>query len=494
MKKPIKLTLIITLFILLNLTYAYPKPISWSKFVRELTVISNLHLNSPLTKSALKDSKNHPITRAEALLLTVEALGLNFEANLLQEIGFQETTELSPNLRGAVNLSLLIKPPLLGSTKPPSLKWLKGELDEKEAKHLIEKALNLKNNGGKISFKKKIDKDLELYWERSLNPNLYIAYLKFNSKSNSLKLGIELAGSQVQNREKLSDICKRTNAIAGINGGFFKTDGEPVGALMIDGILISEPLPNRGCFGWNDKGKFTFGKVSWEGIVKSQSGLTITIDGLNRKPNKSEETIVYTPFYGEILNLENENTIAIIRGGKVFAVKEGQLEIIPQDGFIIVGYGEKGKTLYQLQIGEKVSVKAYLIPERGNPVWKEISFLIQGGPTLIENGEIVNYDEGFNENLIFKKHPRTIIGETMDGNLILMVIDGRNPIRSEGLTIEELKSLLKRLGLKNALNLDGGGSTTLYLKGKIYNTPSDGREREISYALLILNKKKGEKL
>ncbi|MBC7239143.1 MAG: phosphodiester glycosidase family protein, partial [Chloroflexi bacterium] len=87
-------------------------------------------------------------------------------------------------------------------------------------------------------------------------------------------------------------------------------------------------------------------------------------------------------------------------------------------------------------------------------------------------------------------HPRTIIGETQDGKLLLMVVDGRNPIRGEGLTIEELKTILKKLKLKNALNLDGGGSTTLYLKGKLYNMPSDGKEREISYALVILNRKR----
>ncbi|MCX8127818.1 MAG: phosphodiester glycosidase family protein [Synergistetes bacterium] len=496
MKRPVKLTLIITLFVLLNLitTPIHSKPIPWNKFVRELSVISNLHTNLALTKSALKDFKNNPITRAEALLLTIEALGLSFEANLLQEVDLNELDELHPSLRGAVNLSILMKPPLIGPTKVPSIKWLKGNLDEKEAKSLIERALHLKNTGGKVSFKKKIDKDLELYWERSLNPNLYISYLKFNPQSDSLKLGIELAGSQVQNKERLSDICRRMNAIAGINGGFFKSDGEPVGALMIDGVLISEPLPNRGCFGWSNKGKFIFGKVSWEGSIRSQNGLTITIDGLNRKPNKDEELIVYTPFYGEILDLGKESTIATIRGERVYEVKRSQIEVIPKDGFIIVGYGERGNILYQLQIGEKVSVKAYLIPEKKSPIWREVSFLIQGGPTLIENGEIVNDDEGFNHNLINKKHPRTIIGETRSGHIILMVIDGRNPIRSEGLTVEELKIMLKNLGLKNALNLDGGGSTTLYLQGKLYNTPSDGKEREISYALLILNKKKGEKL
>ncbi|KUK13504.1 MAG: Putative periplasmic protein (DUF2233), partial [bacterium 42_11] len=392
-------------------------------------------------------------------------------------------------LERAIKLSFYMEPPLFEPSKLKSIQWLKGNLTEKEAKALIQKAFYIKNREGKVSFKEQINEDLELYWERNLNPNFYMAYLKFNPKSNKLTLRVGLAGNQVQNRERLSDICARLNAIGGINGGFFKADGDPVGALMIDGFLISEPFQNRGCFGWNEKGDFIFGRVSWEGMLETQSGIVLSIDGLNRKPS-GEEIIIYTPFYGEYLKLETETKIAIIRNWKVTEIKNGHQEFIPQDGFIVVGYGEKEREIESLRIGEQVSLKAYLIPEKKDTKWRKITFLIQGGPMLIENGEIVNQDEGFSEELLNKKHPRTIIGETQDGKLLLMVVDGRNPIRGEGLTIEELKTILKKLKLKNALNLDGGGSTTLYLKGKLYNMPSDGKEREISYALVILNRKR----
>lgn len=483
-----RLPLIIALLIILiSESSSQSKPITWHQFTKDLLAVSNLHLNLPLTKSALKDAKNSPISKAEALYLVIEALGLGFEAGLLQDANLINDKELPKPIIGALNLVSLINPPLVENKRWMNPKVLRGKLDTIEAKALIERALSLKTKGGRIRFSKRVNKDLELHWERTLNPNLYVCYAKFNPKSKSLRLEIELAGNQVQNREKLSDICKRKNAILGINGGFFKIDGEPVGALMIDGVLISEPTLQRGCFGWNERGKFIFGKTEWEGALESQeSRLVIKIDGLNRKP-VGDELILYTSFYGDYVDTKGNGTVVTVRKGGISSLRESsEREPIPNDGFIVIGYGEKGRYLSNLVIGERLAVKAFLIPEKASPIWREVRFLIQGGPTLIYDGKITNYDENFNESLLNKKHPRTIIGETDDGNLILMVIDGRNPNHSEGLTIEELKMLLKNMGLKNALNLDGGGSSTFYFNGRLYNTPSDGKEREISYALILL--------
>ncbi|MBC7332390.1 MAG: hypothetical protein H5T91_08225, partial [Synergistetes bacterium] len=239
MKRSSRLILIIALLSLLYPLPLYAKAVSWEKFVKDLTVVSKIHLNLPLTKSALRDSKNRPISRGEAIFLTIEALGLGFESFLLQEKSVFKSTGLPSTLERAIKLSFYMEPPLFEPSKLKSIQWLKGNLTEKEAKALIQKAFYIKNREGKVSFKEQINEDLELYWERNLNPNFYMAYLKFNPKSNKLTLRVGLAGNQVQNRERLSDICARLNAMGGINGGFFKADGDPVGALMIGGLLIS---------------------------------------------------------------------------------------------------------------------------------------------------------------------------------------------------------------------------------------------------------------
>ncbi len=488
MKRMYIATLIIIAFFV-PITNLYAKPITWDRFTTDLLAISKLHLNLPLTKSALKEARNYPISRAEAIYLIVGSLGLSFEADLLRDISSIPQTRKCPYfLRGAINLAILSKPPIIKKSLV-NFKWLRESLSEKEAKALIQRALTLKKNGLKIEWTQKVNKDLELHWERRLTPPLYICYLKLNPRAKTIKLVPELAGMQVQDKEKLSEMCKRKGAIAGINGGFFAPDGDPIGALMINGVLISEPFPNRGCFGWNEKGEFVFGMVDWEGELKSESGIVISLDGLNRKP-VGDEAILYTPFYGEKVKLRKGGVEVVVRNWKVKLIRESGEHYIPQDGFIIVGYGEKGGLLSRLRKGEKVEVHAYLIPARKNPIWRKITYLIQGGPTLIENYKIANYDESFKESFLVKKHPRTIIGESSDGKLILMVVDGRTPYHSEGLAIRELKELLVKMEFKNALNLDGGGSTCIYFNNRLYNLPSDsGKEREISYGLLIVPKK-----
>ena len=73
-----------------------------------------------------------------------------------------------------------------------------------------------------------------------------------------------------------------------------------------------------------------------------------------------------------------------------------------------------------------------------------------------------------------KRHPRTLMGKDADGGVWLVVVDGRFPGEAEGMTIAELTALAEKLGLVEALNLDGGGSSTLWtLPGGVLNHPCD---------------------
>ncbi len=109
--------------------------------------------------------------------------------------------------------------------------------------------------------------------------------------------------------------------------------------------------------------------------------------------------------------------------------------------------------------------------------------IIQGGPLMIVNGQAVWYDEGFNSALISTRHPRSAVGVNSSGHWVFFVVDGRNGMHSSGATISELTEIMRGQGIIHALNLDGGGSTEIIINGKIYNSPSDGYERMISYGL-----------
>jgi hypothetical protein len=84
------------------------------------------------------------------------------------------------------------------------------------------------------------------------------------------------------------------------------------------------------------------------------------------------------------------------------------------------------------------------------------------------------------------RQPRTAIGVTATGQILLVVIDGRRPGWSRGATLGELRAILRDLGAVDALNLDGGGSSEMVVDGEVVNRPSDGRERRITNAVLIL--------
>ena len=124
--------------------------------------------------------------------------------------------------------------------------------------------------------------------------------------------------------------------------------------------------------------------------------------------------------------------------------------------------------------------------------WK-MRTAIGGGPVLIQNGQIkiTNEEElKFTGKAINDKHPRTCMGYTADGNLIVMVIQGRFPGIAEGVTLEQEAKLLIGLGCIEALNLDGGGSSCMLINGKETITPSEKTGERPVPAVFMINQKK----
>jgi hypothetical protein len=108
---------------------------------------------------------------------------------------------------------------------------------------------------------------------------------------------------------------------------------------------------------------------------------------------------------------------------------------------------------------------------------------IGGNPTLVEGGRISVQQEN---DPFFIRHPRTGVGSTPDGRVLMVTVDGRQPGYSVGMTPRQFATLFLSLGADYALNLDGGGSTTMTIRGRIVNRPSDGYQRPVSSALLLL--------
>ncbi len=114
----------------------------------------------------------------------------------------------------------------------------------------------------------------------------------------------------------------------------------------------------------------------------------------------------------------------------------------------------------------------------GLNAYQGVSFI----PILLKGGSIVDIPKDWVET----KQPRTMIGKYANDDLIFIVIDGRQNDWSSGVTLERLQEKLLELGVKEAYNLDGGGSSVMYFNGKVLNKPSDGKERPVANNIVIL--------
>lgn len=287
-----------------------------------------------------------------------------------------------------------------------------------------------------------------------------------------------IASETLSSKSKISSIAGRNNAIVAINGGYFKPQtGVPLGTLMIRKKIYTGPIYDRVAMGISDTG-YDMARVQLKATVVTNKG-GLKIDNINQPRMLSTHTIVYTSDWGEYSPpCPKYGKQIVISDGKLVNVSYGSNKI-PKDGFVIVG-PQKG-------LDAIVNAKKFKLDIKINPEWKNVNHIISGGPYLVKNGDI--YVDMTAEKLasIGGRNPRTAIGYTRDNNLILLTADGREGA-SIGLTLVELANLMQELGCVNAMNLDGGGSTVMYIKGKVVNKPQVQGGIPLSHTLTIRNK------
>ena len=284
-----------------------------------------------------------------------------------------------------------------------------------------------------------------------------------------------VASETLASRNKISNIAGRDNAIVAINGGYFKPQtGVPLGTLMINKKVYTGPIYDRVAMGIFDNG-FEMPRVQLKANVVTNTG-GLKIDNINQPRMLSTNTIVYTPDWGEYSPPSPKyGKQLIISGGKLVKTSYGRSQI-PKDGFVIVGPQKSLDTI--------ANARKFKLDIKINPEWKDVNHIISGGPYLVKNGDI--YVDMTAQKLasIGGRNPRTAIGYTKDNSLIMLTADGREGA-SIGLTLVELANLMKELGCVNAMNLDGGGSTVMYVKGKIVNKPAVQGGIPLSHTLSI---------
>ncbi len=277
--------------------------------------------------------------------------------------------------------------------------------------------------------------------------------------------------------------------IAAVNGDFYAMDnptaGLPCGMIVRDGELLVSPggWPSLG-FGWD--GTPVLGVPSMKGALNAK-GLSLAISQVNR-PRGANDLVLFTRRYG--LTTHNTNTgtdiavsalqpplplkAGVTYVGTVSKVKAGVgNDGIPADGVLLSASGTMAAALEKsLAVGERISFRLDL-----GQGYADLAEVLGAWPIIVRDGKVVpTKDE---PEISQERHPRTAFGWN-ERTTFLVAVDGRQPEHSVGMDLAELGKLMAELGCKEAVNLDGGGSTTLVVRGVTVNRPSDGEDRSVS--------------
>ena len=278
---------------------------------------------------------------------------------------------------------------------------------------------------------------------------------------------------KMHSRSRINNIV--SDAKIAINGTYFKQDtGTPLGVLVINDEIVTGPIYERAALGIGEK-EFKTSRVSFEGSL-NVSNKTIKIDNINQPRMLSSYVLIYTPLWGEKAPAIKPDIINIaVKENKILDISRTSVKI-PSDGYVI---SAPKKILPEIKIGDFISTKYGIKPE-----WNEIGNVISGGPFLLKNGKIFIDVTGQKLNGITGLNPRTAVGYTKDSVMIMVTVEGRKE-GSSGVTLRELAAIMQDLGCIEAINLDGGSSTVMYVDGNVLSGTSLKYSSSINNALTV---------
>lgn len=275
------------------------------------------------------------------------------------------------------------------------------------------------------------------------------------------------------------------SAAAAINGGFFtisgKEQGSPIGVLLSEGMFINPPYQGRTCLGWNDQNQAAFGHLECSTKVTFPGGGYMEITAFNREV-KGSGVVLFTPHFGKPTPLfKTQGIELLLQGKRIEEIRTSGGNPIPEGRRVLAVYGHSASLLSSLRKGDTLGIDQSLNGD--DPYWGSMTEAVQGGPFLLRKGQIVIEDESLSDSVVNRRHPRTVLGLTAKGQWFFFVGDGRSAVHSLGFTLRETAEILKKEGVSYALNLDGGGSSSIMAGSRILNVLSDGRERPVSYGV-----------
>lgn len=344
--------------------------------------------------------------------------------------------------------------------------------------------------------------------------------VRVNLREPSVELRAMRAHDALRTRERTTDMVRRLQqtdtVLVAVNADFFNLrTGENENNQVIDGEWWKGVKNTDSPYDTYDNAHVQFGldarrrplidRFLFDGRAWAHGVMTPIITLNFHQPGNPENVVLYTSRFGATTPRDTTRPLAEVammragtRGDTLLYVRRGAVRdssgsSIPDGGAVLAAYGagSRLKEVQSMADGDTIKLLLATIP-RLSPSASP-ALIIGGWPRILRNGQVIVAEAPVQEGTLSgnaeARHPRTAIGFSRDSStLYLLAVDGRQEA-SVGMTLAELATLMRRLGAWNAMNFDGGGSTTMVVGGAVVNKPSDAAgEREIGNALAVIRR------
>jgi len=345
--------------------------------------------------------------------------------------------------------------------------------------------------------------------------------VRVNLRRNDLEIRSARAFDHLEGREKVTDMVRRVNStgvrvLAAVNGDFFELkSGENENNQVLAGEWWKGVKVTDSPYDTYDNAHIQFGMNSARRPVMDRflldgrawdRGVMTPIITLNfNQSGNPEGTTLYTARFGATTPRDTTRQTAEAalksigrRADTLLFVSRGAVSTssgssIPSDGAVLAAYGSGLRTKEVQAMADGDTIKVLLATSPRIQHGAAPAMIIGGWPRILRDGQNVAGDAAIVEGTISrnaeKRHPRTAVGFSRDSSMLfLLTVDGRSE-SSGGMTLVELAAMMRKLGAWQAMNFDGGGSTTMVVDGELVNKPSDKEgERAVGNALLVVKK------
>lgn len=340
------------------------------------------------------------------------------------------------------------------------------------------------------------------YYNSEVPRHIYVTSVDLNNPYISLE-SVQ-SNDHLLGFETTSSMSKRTDeeghrSVCAVNSDFFSmTTGYSCSPAVVNGEITHSRINGCRGFAYTDDRKASIFKPSFSAyVMPMDQGSNYTISTVNRELS-ADQIGLYNYFLGARTGTTIEGVECVLTAISDWAVNDTVLcvvdacdtassnHVIPEGKVVLSGNGIGAEFLRSYcQVGDTVKI----LQSFSTTFKKKITQYVGGITQLLSNGQNVVAEMGADEyadpNLIADQHPRTSAGFNSDSTIAyFVVVDGRQMGFSFGMSMYELADFMKQIGIANAVNFDGGGSSAMVIRNSVMNRPSDGTERVVSNSLI----------